>query len=76
MKIKLLGIYDKNAKILRLIRLVRHNKSKKLTEWKSKKITIALCNKIFKIRKEHNGLILFVLGIRIHYKISHGGYLV
>ena len=72
--VKFIGRYDKHQKMFRLVRLVWHNKKEK--EWLSKKITIALQPKLYKTKREYKGLIVCILGVRIHYKTSYGGYMV
>ena len=79
MKIKFVNRYDKCARILRLFRVVWHNEKpyeKIKGQWLSKKFSMALSPKLFNIQNKPDSFSICILGLRFHYKISYGGYLV
>jgi hypothetical protein len=65
--------YDKYEKILRIFR-VCFDVGEMDGKGYSAKISLALSRKVFKIQKEMDGIRLHILGIRIHFKKSYGGY--
>lgn len=68
----LLLIWDRHARIYRLLRGVR-DKYKEGQFRYSEKITFGLQPKLLHVKREYWGLIVCVFGLRFHYQRSYGG---
>lgn len=68
------GRYDREARILRLLRVCWDRKGGpgKGVGWSSK-FTVALQPKLLQWRREYGHLIVVLFGIRLHYARSWGG---
>lgn len=61
--------WDCHAKIYRIVRFVKNS-----PPHTGRKLTISFCPRLFEFKREFAGWILIFHGVRIHYKVSHGGF--
>ena len=60
--------WDKTARIYRLLRVVKNSEPHM-----GRKFTVGLTPCLFRWKREYDAWILVLLGVRLHYSVSHGG---
>lgn len=73
--VKLFCRWDSDCKLLRLGRIVWHRGKVGDGKGYSAKLSLALSPRLFKVRREYESLSVTLLGVRLHYQRSFGGYM-
>lgn len=71
--IKFVMRQDQQAGMFRLFRVTRKARKPFDGVGYAEKFSVALCRRVFAWRRELNGWILCVAGIRLHYSRAYGG---
>jgi hypothetical protein len=66
--------WDRGAKILRLFRLYSNPAGIMDGSRYAWKATVALTPRLFRVKRELDGLIVVVCGLRLHYQRAYGGH--
>lgn len=74
MTLKRVFRYDSSNRLLRLFRVIWDGPELSRGGWPvSKKLSVGLRPTLFRWRREDDGWLLTVLGLRVRYRVSHGG---
>lgn len=74
MKLRFVGRWDSALRILRLARLVWSRGKVGDGNGYSAQLSLALSPRLFKVRCEWQSWMLTLLGVRVHFQCSFGGY--
>ncbi len=73
MRIKRVMRYDPTAKLYRVGRVTWERGTVGDGKGYSRKVSLALHRRLFRWEPQHNGGILTVLGVHVHWRKSYGG---
>lgn len=69
-------IFRRDGSVLRIVRLMWTRGTVGDGKGYSSKFTIGLCPRLLWYRRECDGWLLWLLGVRLHYRWSYGGIFV